>query len=133
MHISSTVNKKDISQASFSRQKSQLQRKITDYICFLVQLNYIVQSQICLAVFHRLGLTLGLPYLTLFVEMSLIKPTVEEFPLKFNSKVKQFVIAFQLLKVIPLNAFQQTKKYHLKQVFYVLKTLSLVVVVRIFK
>lgn len=69
---------------------------------------------------------------TLFVEVSLVKPTAEEFPLKFNSKVKQFVIAFQLLKVIPLNAFQQTKKYHLL-VFYVLKTLSLVIVVRIFK
>lgn len=39
--------------------------------------------------------------LSLFVEMSLAKPAVKEFPLKFNSKTKQLVNACQLLRVIP--------------------------------
>lgn len=43
--------------------------------------------------------------LALFVEMSHVKPAVEDFPLKVNSKAKQLVTAFQLLRVIPLNAF----------------------------
>lgn len=59
--------------------------------------------------------------------MSRAKPAVEEFPQKVNSETKQLVNDFQLLRLIPLNAFQSTKKAHLPRVFYMLKILSMVI------
>lgn len=121
-------------QSSFSRQKSQLQRKITDYLCLSVLLNYNVQSQIRLAIYPKLRFMFGplcFPYL---LKMSLAKPAVEKYLLKVNSKAKQLVNTFQLLRVNSPSCLPVDQEItHLPRIFCMLKMLCVIILVRIFK
>lgn len=111
MHIFATVHSMAISHQS-SENKSQLIQKnyrlhlllsTIELHCLVTDLSdHLPQTQINAWAF----------LLFLFVEKSLTKPAMGKFPLKFNSKARQLVNAFQLLWVIPLSAFQQTKRTH---------------------